>query len=352
MTEPTDPTAAARLAALLDSAMDAIITTDENQAIVMYNRAAERIFGWPAQQVRGRSISELIPERYRQEHAHHVRQFGATGVSSRRMSGSTVVYGRRANGEEFPVDASISQLHTPEGKLFTVILRDVTERVRAQQELATFAAQASAIREQEKSRVARELHDELAQSLTALKMDAMWLKEHLQSDPAAAGAKLDAMLAMLDASVASTRRIAADLRPLVLDDLGLVPAIEWLVQNFTQRTGIACTLDAAEDIELGEPHASAVFRMVQESLVNVAKHSRATKVEVSVEHSGSQVTLQVQDNGVGFIPGGTRKPTSLGLVGLRERAQLLKGSVSVDSAPGRGTTVRASIPVRDTGSAH
>lgn len=345
MTEPTDPTAAARLAALLDSAMDAIITTDENQAIVMYNRAAERIFGWPAQQVRGMSIGELIPERYRHEHAHHVRQFGATGVSSRRMSGSTVVYGRRANGEEFPVDASISQLDTPEGKLFTVILRDVTERVRAQQELATFAAQASAIREQEKSRVARELHDELAQSLTALKMDAMWLKEHLQSDPAAAGAKLDAMLAMLDASVASTRRIAADLRPLVLDDLGLVPAIEWLVQNFTQRTGIACTLDAAEDIELREPHASAVFRMVQESLVNVAKHAKATRVSVVVLRSRGAIRLEVHDDGVGFDTAAPRKAGSLGLAGLRERAQLAQGTVDIESRPGAGTRVRAHIPV-------
>src|SRR6476661_5451646 len=265
--------------------MDAIITVDEAQTIVLYNRAAERIFGWPAQQARGMSLDELIPSRYRASHAGHVRRFGATGVSSRRMSGSTVVFGRRANGEEFPVDASISQLDTPEGKLFTVILRDVTERVRAQQELAAFAAQASAIREQEKSRVARELHDELAQSLTAMKMDAIWLKEHLTEDPAAAKAKLDAMLAMLDASVASTRRIAADLRPLVLDDLGLVPAIEWLVQNFTQRTGVACTLDAADDIELREPYATAVFRMVQESLANVAKHAKATRVSVMVMRS-------------------------------------------------------------------
>ena len=134
------------------------------------------------------------------------------------------------------MDASISQLDTPEGKLFTVILRDVSERVRAQEDLASFAKQANAIREQEKSRVARELHDELAQSLTALKMDAIWARDHLRGDTEGARAKLEEMLAMLDASVAATRRIAADLRPLVLDDLGLVPAIEWLVQNFAQRT--------------------------------------------------------------------------------------------------------------------
>jgi PAS domain S-box-containing protein len=325
--------------------MDAIITVDEAQNIVLYNRAAERIFGWPAAQVKGMSISELIPDRYRHDHAQHVRRFGATGVSSRRMSGSTVVYGRRSNGEDFPVDASISQLDTPEGKLFTVILRDVTERVRAQQELAAFAAQASAIREQEKSRVARELHDELAQSLTALKMDAIWLKDHLRDDPAAAGAKLDAMLTMIDASVASTRRIAADLRPLVLDDLGLVPAIEWLVQNFTQRTGVACTLDAVEDIELREPYATAVFRMVQESLANVAKHAKATRVSVMVMRSRDAIRLEVQDDGVGFDTAAPRQASSLGLAGLRERAQLAQGTVEIESRPGAGTRVRAHIPV-------
>jgi signal transduction histidine kinase len=242
------------------------------------------------------------------------------------------------------MDASISQLETPEGKMYTVILRDVTERVKAQQDLASFAAQASAIREQEKSRVARELHDELAQLLTALKMDTIWLKGHLASEPGAA-AKLDGMLAMLDSSVAATRRIAADLRPLVLDDLGLMPAIEWLAQNFQQRHGITCLLDGEEDLELGEPHATAVFRMVQESLVNVAKHSGADQVTVSVRPVHGGLRVRVTDNGIGFDTAASRKPNSLGLAGLRERAQLVKGTVSIQSEPGQGTTVDAFIPL-------
>ena len=343
---------AQRLSGLLDSAMDAIITVDEGQQILLYNRAAEKTFGWAAMQVMGRSLDMLIPQRYRPTHLSHIRRFATTGVTSRRMGDGTVVYGLRSNGEEFPMDASISQLDTAEGKLFTVILRDVTERVRAHEELAAFATQANADREQEKSRVARELHDELAQSLTALKMDTIFVRDRLRQDPQGAARKLDEMLAMLDASVAATRRIAADLRPLLLDDLGLMPAIEWLVQNFTQRTGIACELIADEELELPEPYATAVFRIVQESLVNVAKHSHATRVEVSMARTGAEMTLKVQDNGVGFSPGVARKPNSLGLVGLRERAQLLKGSVSVDSGPGRGTTVQARIPVREAGGAH
>ena len=350
---PNDRTdnATARLAGLLESAMDAIITVDEAQNIILYNRAAETIFGWPAADVLGQPLVKLIPGRFHGSHAGHMKRFGTTGVTSRRMSGNNLVYGLRRNGGEFPVEASISQLDTPEGRLYTVILRDATERIRAQEELAAYAAQASAIREQEKTRVARELHDELAQSLTALKMDTIWLRDHMGANAADVRTKLDGMLAMLDASVAATRRIAADLRPLVLDDLGLVAAIEWLTQSFTQRWGVACVLNMDEDLELHEPYATAVFRIVQESLVNVAKHAHANQVQVSVARTEGEVSLRVADNGAGFQTTAPRKAGSLGLAGLRERAQLLKGTVNIDSTPGQGTVVVVHIPVQQGDSA-
>ncbi|MDP3761459.1 MAG: PAS domain S-box protein [Ramlibacter sp.] len=336
---------AARLSGLLDSAMDAIITVDDSQRIVLYNRAAEKIFGWTTEEALGQPLSKLMPERFRGGHGAYVQRFGSTGVTSRRMGDNTVVYGRRADGEEFPMEASISQLKTADGKLYTVILRDVTERVRAQEERTAFAAAAHAIREEEKTRVARELHDELAQSLTALKMDTIWVRDNAAESPHAVTPKLAEMLAMLDRAVASTRRIAADLRPLMLDDLGLMPAIEWLVSNFSQRSGVATTLKADEELELREPFATAVFRIVQESLVNVGKHAAATEATVSIEQVGDAVELVVQDNGKGFVTSAPRKPQSLGLMGLRERAQLLKGTCSIDSAPGEGTRVSVRIPM-------
>jgi PAS domain S-box-containing protein len=343
---------AARLAGLLDSAMDGIITVDEDQRIVMYNRAAEKIFGWPQLQVMGQRLDMLLPPRFRTSHARHMDRFGSTGVTSRRMGADMVIHGMRRSGEEFPMDASISQVDTPDGKLYTVILRDVTERVRAQEDLAAFAQQASAIREQEKSRVARELHDELAQSLTVLKMDAIWLKENVAVDPrGAAAGRLDSMLATLDEAVASTRRIAADLRPLVLDDLGLMPAIDWLVSSFTQRWGVPCELSGDEELELREPYATAVFRIIQESLANVAKHARATRASVEIQPVDGGLRLKVQDDGIGFDVAAGRKPQSLGLAGLRERAQLLNGRVAVHSRAGEGTTVEAFIPVREEGGA-
>lgn len=350
--------------------MDAILSIDESGHIVLYNRAAEQTFGWLASEMIGQPLERLIPDRFRGGHASHVRKFSATGVTSRRKGGlagageGVVLWGLRADGSEFPMDASISQIDTPTGKLFSVIIRDVTDRMKARQDLARFATEAAAIREQEKSRVARELHDELAQSLTALKMDAIWVRQHLAGPGSASSngpspalaAKIDGMLALIDASVAATRRIAADLRPLVLDDLGLVPAIEWLVQSFTQRHGVACHLDIDESLELGEPYATAVFRILQESLTNVAKHAGASQVWLRVAREAGTcgapgsglpvdcIVLQVLDDGVGFDDGAARKPQSLGLIGLRERAQLLEGQVRITSAPGQGTRVEARLP--------
>jgi len=343
----------ARLRSILDSAMDAIITVDQSQHIVLFNAAAEAVFGYARDQAIGAPLAWFIPERFRTDHSAHVRKFGETGTSSRRMGAQRIVTGLRRNGEEFPIDASISHVSQNGEKFYTVILRDVTERVRAEEalhrskeELRELASAANSVREQEKSRIARELHDELAQALTALKMDVAWVRERLPGEQAAIAEKLAAMQQMLDSTVAATRRISADLRPLMLDDLGLVPAAEWLVQNFRQRTGIACELAlGVPELELRDPHATAVFRILQESLTNIARHAQASLVEVTMDVEDGAVVLTVHDNGRGFVPEESRKPNSYGLMGLRERAYLLGGDVRIDSGRGRGTTIEVRIPV-------
>lgn len=335
---------ASRLSGLVDSAMDGIVTIDANQRIVLYNRAAERIFGWPAVQVMGRPIDLLIPQRARGVHRQHVARFGETGTTTRKMGAGSVIVGLRANGQEFPMEASISQVDTEEGKLYSVILRDVTDRVQSQEELLAFAAEASGAREQEKARIARELHDELAQSLTALKLDIHWLRAHGDKPPEPVLRKLADMETVLDSTVAATRRIAADLRPPVLDDIGLAAALQWLVQGFRQRAAVDCELDVEEELEVGEPHATAVFRIVQEALANVRKHAQARRVHVQVERGREAINLRVQDDGVGFSTESPRRPDSLGLLGLRERARLLGGQVEIRSAPGAGTSVQVRLP--------
>jgi PAS domain S-box-containing protein len=343
----------ARLRGILDSAMDAIITVDESQQIVLFNAAAEGLFGCTKEEAVGAPLAWFIPERFRGAHGNHVRSFGETGTASRRMGAQRVVTGIRRNGEEFPIDASISQVSERGSKFYTVILRDVTARAlseealrRSKEELQELGAAAHEAREQEKSRIARELHDELAQALTALQIDVAWCKEKLPAGQDSFAQKLERMETLLDTTVTATRRIAADLRPLMLDDLGLLPAVEWLVENFMQRTGVPCELAVStSELKLNNANSTAVFRIVQESLANVAKHARASHAEVAIEQNGSGVTISVRDDGLGFSPQDPRKPNSFGLVGLRERAYLLGGDAAIISAPGRGTNIEVRLPV-------
>ena len=342
----------ARIGSIINSAMDAIITVDQTQRIVLANESAVRIFGWAREELIGQALDLLIPERYLHAHHSHVERFGATGTTSRRMGDNTVVFGRRKSGEEFPVEASISRLIEDGRILYTVILRDVTARIQAEnalqqsrEELRELAAVSHEAREQEKSRIARELHDELAQALTALKMDVAWLAEKL---PAGHGvhSKLHSMQDLLDGTVTATRRISADLRPLLLDDLGFSPAVEWLAGNFSQRTGIPCEFAAdTPDSNLPDPQATAVFRMLQECLTNIARHAGASQVEINIKHIDDEIVVTIRDNGCGFDSSAPRKSTSFGLLGLRERANLLGGGVIITSTPGKGTQVEIRVPL-------
>ena len=342
-----------QVSTVLESAMDAVITVDEQQRVLLFNEAAEKIFQRPREQVLGQPLDMLLPARLRQVHRAHVGHFGATGTTSRRMGEQSVLVGLRADGEEFPVEASISKSGEPGKQVFTAILRDVSQRVRAEQalrrsreELREMASVSQKVREQEKSRVARELHDELGGALTALKMDAAWLHERLPQGVAELEEKLTSMQRLLDQTVAATRRISADLRPMMLDDLGLAPAVDWLVHDFQRRTGINCELAiGSPGLQAHGTQATAIFRILQESLTNVARHAAATQVEVTLEIEGQALILTVRDNGRGFSTGESRASGSFGLIGMRERVYLLNGDVNVQSEAGKGTVVEVRIPV-------
>nr|WP_089339337.1 PAS domain S-box protein [Burkholderia singularis] len=358
----------ARMMGIIRSSMEAIITIDETQTIVIFNPAAERVFGVSAMDAIGAPLSRFIPERFRAAHAKHVEQFGVTGVSDRQMGRQRVLFGLRGNGEEFPIEASISQIRDGSGKLYTVMLRDVTERVRAdnalkqsREELRRLSANLQNVREEEKTRIARELHDDLGQQLTALKMDLSAVELALgsasaaadtQSAPPASGqpgadvrGQLRGMHRLIDSTVASVRRIAADLRPVMLDDLGLVPAIEWLATDFTNRYGIEVERRIAlADIALTNAGATTLFRIVQEALTNVARHADATQVALTLKIDDGHCVLRIADNGQG-ARGGTREGQSFGLIGIRERAHMLDGTVTIDSTPGQGFTITVALPL-------
>ncbi|MCU9953222.1 MASE4 domain-containing protein [Burkholderia sp. BKH01] len=231
--------------------------------------------------------------------------------------------------------------------------REVEERVRAEralqasrEDLREIAAISATAREAEQRRIARELHDELAQLLATLTNDLEWLIDHVPQDDALLARKIAAMHTMARGAVAATRRIASDLRPLMLDDLGFAAAMQWLVEDFRHRHGIACTLHVEPpELQLDEPYATAVFRIAQEALANVARHAAASHADVDLVHRDEAIALTICDDGTGFDPGAPRKSSSFGLVGLRERAYLVGGTLRIATRLGEGTTVEVEIPL-------
>ncbi len=346
--------ASQRLHAIIQSAMDAIITVDDRQTVVIFNAAAEKIFGRPAAEAVGGPLDRFIPERFRAAHHRHVEHFGETGATTRMMGVNMVLYGLRGNGEEFPIDASISKITVDGRRLYTVILRDITLRrdaeealQRSHQELRELSSAMHEVREAERLRIARELHDELAQWLTALKMDVSWLSARLPREPSQFVDKAEKMKKLVDTTVAAVRRIAADLRPVMLDDLGLVAALEHLLHDMSQRTGIVVGIEADEaGLDFGEPVSSALYRIAQEALTNVARHAQATEVRVSIRINGDKLVLTVRDNGRGFDPDAVVGGKSYGVLGIRERAYTLGGAARIESHPGGGTTVEVIIPAK------
>jgi PAS domain S-box-containing protein len=343
----------ARLVAIVDSAMDAIITTDEAQNIVLFNRAAEQLFRVRREEMMGTRLDRLIPARFRGAHRGHVDQFGRTGVTSRRMGDVTTLWALRPGSEEeFPIEASISQALEDGRHYFTVILRDISVRKQAeegllasQRELRELSARVLEAREDEKARIARELHDELGQLLTALKMDLSWLRERVRD--AETAPKLEEMGRLLDQTVSSTRRISADLRPLMLDDLGLADAASWLVDDFGKRYGIASRIEINADgglEHLSKNVSTTVYRAIQESLTNIARHAGARNAWVLLAAAEGSLEVEVEDDGRGIAPEDLAKARSLGLKGMRERIAFIGGSFEVARAPRGGTRLRIRVP--------
>jgi PAS domain S-box-containing protein len=343
----------ARLIGVVQSAMDGIITVDQDQRIVLFNGAAERLFGCTADEAIGGSIDRFIPERYRDAHRRHVERFVASGQTARRMGDGMALFALRADGTEFPAEGSISRVTVAGRTLLTVILRDTSERQRAAEEIARshaemrgLAAGMHEVREAERTRIARELHDELGQALTALKMDLAALESRLPDGRADLFERTAGMRGLLDFTFATTRRLSADLRPLVLDDLGLAAAAEWLVDGLMKRAKLDCDVHIDPSLaDLGEPQATVLFRVLQESLTNVARHSNATSVQIRLERDADHAVLTVRDDGTGMEAGAQAKPRSFGLRGIRERVLVLGGEVELTSRPGEGTTLRARVPL-------
>jgi PAS domain S-box-containing protein len=350
-----------RLQSIVEIAEDAIISVDREQIIRMYNRGAEHIFGYAATEAIGKRLDLLLPEHLHTIHDEHMRVFSKSPDLSRKMGERREILGRRKDGSIFPGEASISKVTLENGEMaFTAILRDITERKLAEdrlrasrEELRALAAHLEAVREEERKKIAHEIHDELGQQLTVLSMGLSSLQNEVHKSISsdrreAVLGRIADLTQLAGSSMETMRRISRELRPAMLEPLGLQAAIDWQAREFQKHTGIECSLQFSGSLEWLSPDlALAVYRIFQESLTNVARHSGATQVNVCLENRDEELILQISDNGVGFKKDRMSGRRSFGLVGMRERAVRWGGDLQIESEMGRGTRIFARIPLSE-----
>jgi signal transduction histidine kinase len=226
-----------------------------------------------------------------------------------------------------------------------VELHRKSERLKeSEDKLRRLAAHLISVREEERSHIAREIHDELGQVLTGLKMEVTWLAKRLREKPLLE--KTESMCKLIDTTVQTVRKIATGLRPEMLDDMGIIAAVGWQAKEFQKRTGIRCRAKLPPEVKLDIDVSTTMFRIFQEILTNVARHSRATRVDMELTIAEDHVALDVVDNGVGIADSDLNGKKSLGLLGMHERALLFGGEVKITGTPGHGTRVSVSIPIR------
>jgi signal transduction histidine kinase len=265
----------------------------------------------------------------------------------------------RKDGSRFFAHVTMTALRGSEGGLrgFAKVTRDVTARRAAEEalrksetQLRALAARVEAVREEQALHISREIHDELGQALTGLKVDAAWLASQLAKAGSQPGAdlqmRLGSMVQAIDSTIETTRRICTELRPAVLDELGLTDALEWQAREFEARTGIFCNLSLApgNEPELDAERATAVFRVFQEILTNIARHAEATEIDVRFETMKGGAMLRVADHGRGFAGAGRASHRGLGLLGMEERARAAGGTLEIQSGAADGTTVILRLP--------
>lgn len=345
-----------RIAATAFQSREGMIVTDSRGVILRVNRVCTEITGYTAEEIVGRTPRQLQSGRH---DGYFYRKLWSAVIGTGGWQGE--IWGRRKNGEVFPIWLTISAVKDDAGAVthFVGTHSDITERKHAdaamlnlnrdlsesRQRLRGLAAQTEARLESERKHIAREVHDELGQVLTALRMDLSLLRMRFGALDPAIGEHAAAMKRLVDRAIQGVRDVAVNLRPTALD-MGLVPAIEWLCSEFTGQTRIACVFDAGQQhIELDEARAVVVFRIVQESLTNITRYAHASLVEVSLSLRAGQLALEVRDNGCGFDRAAAAARKTFGLLGMRERALALGGRVDIVSAPGQGTLIGVSIPI-------
>ncbi|MBN1547031.1 MAG: PAS domain S-box protein [Syntrophaceae bacterium] len=343
------------LEALESSILDAIphaVIGLHNRLFIFANNAVEQVFGWRPEELIGKNVRLLY--RSNEDYDEIARRF-YTALETRRTY-STEFPARRKDGREILCLMNASRIgEVLRERRIVVTYEDITEQKKAQQELETSREQLrnlslhlQSIREEERTRIAREIHDELGQSLTALKMDISWLGNRIAVTNPPLQKKTGYMSKLIDSTIDTVHRISSDLRPGLLDDLGLVAAIEWQTQDFQRRCGLPCRAELSiEDEGIDRQLATAVFRILQETLTNVIRHADASEVTVRLFEKNAALVLEVADNGRGVTRAQIEDPRSFGLIGMRERVHPWGGSVAIEGKENQGTQVTVTVPLQE-----
>jgi PAS domain S-box-containing protein len=334
---------------ILQNTPSVVYIKDKDGRYTLVNSRYEELFGIRNEKVQGKSDHDIFPKEIADQFRENDRRVFADGHPCQ-------VEERVPQEDGIHIYLSVKfPLYDQNGSVNRVcgISTDITELKKAQDQLRRLSDGIMASQEKERTAVARELHDELGQVLTALRIDSVWLRERLDGTDEKAAERAMMMCTLIDNAIDEVRGMATRLRPGVLDDLGLVDALEWFAMDFEKRTGILCAFTHRDVPDVDDTVATAAYRIAQETFTNAVRHSSATRVDVSLTAENGRLTLAMADNGRGFDTKTLLDSRGLGVAGMRERAALVGGTLAIHSRPGDGTRIVLHVPIgRAGGAAH
>ena len=336
---------------IVNTIADPVFVKDANHRFTLVNSALCKLIGRPQEEIVGKSDYDFFPAEQVEVFLEKDRELLETGKENINEESIT----SSESKEVRTIITRKTRYVDPAGKRFVVgVIRDITDRKKMEEELLTLTIQLrdlsthlQSIREEESTRISQRIHDDLGQALTALKMDLAWMEKRMPPDLPALTGKVAGMKSLIDSTVRVVQNISMELHPSILDDLGLVPAIEWYTGEFQERSGLVCRVCIdPPDLSPDKDISAAFFRIIQEALTNVARHAEASQVKISLRRQASAFELTISDNGKGIGKEQILSPTSFGLLQIRERALSHGGEARFESAPGKGTTLHVTVPLK------